>query len=245
MTTSRLERVYSDIAGPMKTKSLERATYFLTLLDSHTGYSLVRFIHHNVEAANEVLEMLTEIENLCNSRVRKMSFVNRKNIKWMRTDGGGECIGSIFQRWLRIRGIVHQGTTAYYSESNRNAAQLNWTPLDMVRPFFLLNMQSNYNNVTMKHLWVEAVSTARFFRNHVMTKICKGRCTWYQIVHGKKQNLHFVKVFRNQAFVYKRKERSDCKLKPRAAEGILLGFCNGTSIRSHFWTIKRWMNHRM
>lgn len=39
-----LERVFSDLVGPMKHRFIDKSCYFVTLLDSYRGYSLVRFM---------------------------------------------------------------------------------------------------------------------------------------------------------------------------------------------------------
>lgn len=45
-----LDRLFSDLVGPMKQQSLGRARYFVALLDASLGFSIVRFIHRKNEA---------------------------------------------------------------------------------------------------------------------------------------------------------------------------------------------------
>ena len=77
--------------------------------------------------------MITEVENLFNTRIGKLTTINRNSVKWIRSDGGGEYIGVEFQNWIKARRIVHEITTAYSPESNGSAERLNRTLLDMAR----------------------------------------------------------------------------------------------------------------
>lgn len=64
VTTRAVERLYPDVLGPLKVRALGWSKYFVTLLDEHTRYSLVRFIHRKSVAADFVMEMTRELEIL-------------------------------------------------------------------------------------------------------------------------------------------------------------------------------------
>lgn len=109
----------------------------MTLLDSCSGYSLVRFVARKSNAADTVIQMVRELDNLLNGSLRWLSSINRNTLKWVRTDGGGEYIGNDFQERISRRGIVHEVTTEYSPESNGAAERLNQTLLDIARTMIL------------------------------------------------------------------------------------------------------------
>ena len=56
-----------------------------------------------------------------------------KKANLLRTDGGGEYMGTEFQEWLRSRGMHHEVTNASTPQENGVAERLNRTILEMMR----------------------------------------------------------------------------------------------------------------
>lgn len=220
-----LERVFSDVVGPMKNQSMAKSRYFVTLLDECSGYSLIRFVDRKSQVADSVVEMVLELESLFTFKTGKMICINRNNVKWLRTDGGGEYIGDEFKSWLQRRGIIHEVTTAYSPESNGAAERLNRTLLDMARSMML------HLEVPRLELWAEAVNTACFLRNRLVTDSCRYGMTPYEVIHGKRPKLGHVRVFGSRTYVHKQKEARDGKFDSRAVTGILVGFGRGNAYR--------------
>lgn len=55
-----LERVVSELVSLMKHSSIGRSRYFETLLESYSGYSIVRFLARKSETGNSVVEMVQD-----------------------------------------------------------------------------------------------------------------------------------------------------------------------------------------
>lgn len=220
-----LERVFSDLVGSMKHSSIGRSRYFVTLLDSYSGYSIARFLARKSETGDAVVEMVHELENLLNGSLQRLTSINRNTLKWMRTDGGGEYIGTEFQEWIKRRGIVHEITTTYSPESNGAAERLNRTLLDMARTM-MIGMETQ-----RKDLWAEAVHIASFLRNRLLSKSSRERKKPYEIIHGKRLRLDHLRTFGSRAYVHKRKEVRHWKFDSRALPGTLVGFCQGNAYR--------------
>lgn len=96
MAARPLERVVTDLVGAMKHRSIRRFKHFVTLLNESSGYSIVRFFRRKSEAAEVVVGMIQELETLFNSKVHDMTLIYRRVVKWVRSDGGGEYIGTEF-----------------------------------------------------------------------------------------------------------------------------------------------------
>lgn len=79
--TAPVERVYTDVLRPVKSSSLRRSTYFVTLLYGFSGYLLVRFMHRKSEKSGAVIAMISELENLFNARLKELSCIIRNNVK--------------------------------------------------------------------------------------------------------------------------------------------------------------------
>lgn len=89
-TKKHLQSVYSDLVGPTRHPSLSGSRYFITLFDDFSGFSMVRFLKHNGDAATEVKTMMEEMEHLFHSSISQLTILNRKTINALSTDGGGE-----------------------------------------------------------------------------------------------------------------------------------------------------------
>lgn len=132
-----LERVFSDVVGPMKYMSVSKSRYFATILNFCSGYSMVRFVGRKSEVAIAVMRMVNELECIMSSKLLHLTGVQRNNVKWLRTDGGGEYVENEFQNCIGQRGMVQEETATYSPESNGAAERLNRTLLDMARTMLL------------------------------------------------------------------------------------------------------------
>lgn len=55
--------------------------------------------------------------------------------------------------------------------------------------------------------WSEAVYTACFIRSRLVTKRCKMGRTPFDMIHGRKSNVKFLRVFGSKGFVNKSEKR--------------------------------------
>lgn len=225
VTTRAVERIHTDVVGPIKMMSLGKANYFVTALDDHSGYALVRFVNLKSEVADALIDMVRELENLFNFKTQEIRSVNRNIVKWVKSDGGGEYVGHKLQYWLKQRGIVHEVTTPYSPESNGSAERLNRSLMDMARTL-IWGMET-----PRKELWAEAVNTACYIRNRLITASCKEVYTPYEVLHGRKPDVSHLKIFGSKAYVYKPSVRRNGKFDSRSEEGILVGYCRGNAYR--------------
>lgn len=221
-----IERVYTDVVGPMRTPSLGGAKYFVTLIDEYSGYSMVRFMKHKTETGGFVREMILEAESLFNETIGTLYLIRRKKVKWLRSDGGGEYISDTFSEWLKERGIIHEITTAYSPESNGRAERLNRTLIDMARSMLLQT-----DPEVSKPFWAEGINSANYIRNRLVTKSTPEDRTPYEIIMGRKPDVSNIRIFGCTAYVHIPKARQHGKFAPRAMEGIMVGFCRGNAYR--------------
>lgn len=200
--TNPLDRVYTDVVGSIRNPSLSGSQYFVTLHDDCSGFSLIRFLRRKSKASEAVQEMVKEIQNLFNTNVSHFMIMNRKNVKWLRSDGGGEYISKVARAWMKENGIVHELTTLYSPESNGKAERLNRTLLDMARCMIL-----NINQRNSVRYWAEAIDTASYLRNRMYTKRCVPGKTSFENLRKRKPSLVYAKGFECAAFVHRSKQK--------------------------------------
>lgn len=171
------EHVYTDVVRPMKHMPLGSAKYFAALLESFSGFLLVRFLDRKGKAGDAVISIISEIEKILNSKTNILRSTGRIAVNWLRSDGGREYIGDQFTERLDRCGSMHETTIAYSSESNRCASRLNRTLLHMDRTM-IINMRN-----PRPELWAKAINIRLgpeyrfFFLNRLITRRYKEKST--------------------------------------------------------------------
>lgn len=97
----------------------------------------------------------------------------------MRSDRGGECFSKAFENYLKMKGIIHEGTRAHQPQQNGVAERVNQNLCERAR--YMLFFQG-----IPKSFWAEAIQTANFIRNFVHTKIL-GDCSPHEKWFGRTQ----------------------------------------------------------
>ncbi|GAU30142.1 hypothetical protein TSUD_360350 [Trifolium subterraneum] len=92
-----LNVVHSDICGPIDVLSTGGNKYFITYVDE---YSRMIWLYH-IKAKSEAFEVFKRFKTL----VEKQSD---KQIKVLRTDGGGEYTSKEFENYCKDQGIIHE-----------------------------------------------------------------------------------------------------------------------------------------
>lgn len=75
-----LERVCSDLVGPVMHCCIRGSRYFVILRDLYSGYYMVKFVTHRNEAGASVIMMARELENLLNGNLRRLTSINRNTL---------------------------------------------------------------------------------------------------------------------------------------------------------------------
>jgi len=116
-----LEVVKSYVCGPFEDHTIEGNIYFVSFVDEHNRKILVHLIKHKDEVFDVFRKFKTLVENQ-----------SEKNIKILRTDGGGEYISRMFEEFCVNHGIDHEVTTPYTHQHNGIAERRNKNILDMM-----------------------------------------------------------------------------------------------------------------
>jgi transposase InsO family protein len=142
-----LEVVHSDLCGPMETKSIGQAKYFLLFVDDASRMSFVYFLKEKNQALQRFKEFRGMVENQTESK-----------IKTLRTDNGGEFCSQQMESYLKAAGITHQKTNPYTPEQNGLCERFNRTIVERAK---CLLFEAELD----KSFWAEAVNTAVYLKN--------------------------------------------------------------------------------
>jgi transposase InsO family protein len=115
-----LERLHSDICGPLPSPTFCGKRYFATIIDDATRYASVYLLTRKSEVTRAFAHFLA-------------SAPHDHQCLRLRTDQGGEYMGRAFQNLLAEHGIEHEPTAACTPEHNGVSERYNRTALTMVR----------------------------------------------------------------------------------------------------------------
>jgi transposase InsO family protein len=200
-----LDLVHTDLCGPIGVKSMGGAEYILTFIDDYSRKSDIYLLKRK----SEVFDYFKMYKN----RVERETG---QKIKILRSDNGTEFNNNVMSAFLTMEGIKHELTTIYSPQQNGTAERLNRTLLEKTR---CLLKDANLPNL----FWGEAVKTANYIRNHVMTSICKEKVP-IELWSGRRPSIKFFRIFGCTAYATIPKQHRGGKLNKRAVKGIFIGY---------------------
>jgi hypothetical protein len=200
-----LERVHSDICGPMSTPSLNNSKYFTTFIDDFSRYTEVAFLKSKDEYYDKLAQFLETSANLKGQRV-----------KFLRLDNAGENKSDRVRTLLANKGIKLEEIAPYTPQHNGVAERKNRTLVEMAR---CLLQQAGLS----KRFWAEAVNTANFITNRVPTSALSGKIPT-ELWTGVKHSLKDLRVFGCQAYALDPNPHT--KFDPRSKPLIYIGPMN-------------------
>ena len=176
-STEKLQLVHTDVCGPMQTKSFGGSRYFITFTDDYSRCCKVYFLKEKSEALEKFKEFKASVET-----------ESGQSIKALRADRGGEYLSEEFSCYLKKYGIRAELTAAHSPQQNGVSERMNQTLVEAARSM-LTHAGLSYA------YWAEAVASAAYLRNRMVTTALKSDETPYQRWYGKKPNLQHIRVF--------------------------------------------------
>ena len=203
-STQPLDLVHTDVCGPMPTRSLGGALYFVTFIDDATRKVWVYPIKGKGDVYPIFRKWLASVET-------------EKGIKLkaLRSDNGGEYTSHEFRDFCESRGIRREFTAPYTPVQNGVAERMNRTIQDRV-----VSMLHHAN--LPQGFWVEAVRTAIHVIN-LSPSTAKGLKVAQELWTGKTPNYDHLRVFGCEAYVHVPKQLRQ-KLDFKSRKCIFLGY---------------------
>ena len=173
----RLQLVHTDVCGPMQTQSFGGSSYFITFTDDYSRYCKIYFLRKKSEALEKFKEFKVAVEK-----------ETGLNVKALRADRGREYMSEEFKQFLKECSIRSESTAAYSPQQNGVSERLNRTLVEAARSMIShAGLSKTYR--------AEAVATATYLHNRMVSTALKSGKTPYQLWHGKKPNLKHIRVF--------------------------------------------------
>lgn len=201
-----LEKIHSDLAGPITPMSLDGNKYLITFTDDYSRFSWV----FPCERKSQCLEIF---------KVFKKAVENEldQKIAFLHCDNGGEYSSKEWNHYVRQEGIQMQYTVPHTPEQNGVAERLNRTLFNMARCFV------NDSSDLIKPLWAELMRTACYIKNRIPTSANQGFKSSYEMLFNRPPSISHLKVLGSKCFSNKTGKQTG-KLDERAIECVLVGY---------------------
>lgn len=198
-----LQLIHTDVCGPMQTMTPSGKRYMVTFIDDYSRYTHIYLLTHKYEVSDALKAYLTLVKNKFDRKV-----------KLIRSDRGGEYLSTHLRKYLVNEGIQTQLTASYSPQQNGVAERKNRTLMEMARCMLIDAGLPN-------KFWGEAVVTANFIQNRVLTR--QKKLTPYELWNGEKPSVKNFRVFGSKCFVHVPPQKRQ-KLDNTGIEMIFLGY---------------------
>ncbi|GJS28381.1 retrovirus-related pol polyprotein from transposon TNT 1-94 [Tanacetum coccineum] len=193
-----------DLCGPMRVQTINGKKYILVIVDDYSRFMWVKFLRSKDETTTVVIKFLKQIQVGLN-----------KTVRLIRTDNGTEFVNKTLYDYYESVGIFHQKIVPRTLQQNGVVKRRNRTLVEAARTMLI------FSKAPML-LWAEAVATACYTQNGSLIHTRHDK-TPYELVHNKKPDLIFFRVF--GALCYPTNDSENLgKLQPRADIGIFIGY---------------------
>nr|GEV44652.1 retrovirus-related Pol polyprotein from transposon TNT 1-94 [Tanacetum cinerariifolium] len=193
-----------DLCGPMRVKTINGKKYILVIVDDNSRFTWVKFLRSKDETLEVVINFIAQIQVGLN-----------KIVRYVRTDNGTKFVNHTMTEYYERIGIFHQNTVPRTPQQNSVVERRNRTLVEAAQTMLIFSKAPMF-------LWAEAVATACYTQNPSLIHT-RHHKTPYELVHNKKPDLTFFRVF--GALCYPTNDSEDLgKLQPTADTVIFVGY---------------------
>ncbi|GJV37896.1 retrovirus-related pol polyprotein from transposon TNT 1-94 [Tanacetum coccineum] len=199
-----LHTLHMDLCGPMRVQSIKGKKYILVIVDDYSRFTWVKFLRSKDETPEFVINFL-----------KQMQVGLNKTVRFIRTDNGTEFVNQAMSDYYEGVGIFHQKSVPRTPQQNGVVERRNRTLVEAARTMMIFSKAPMF-------LWAEAVATACYTQNRSLIHTRHNK-TPYELVHDKKPDLTFFRVF--GALCYPTNDSEDLgKFQAKADIGIFVGY---------------------
>ena len=202
-STIPLERIHSDVCGPLQTPSVGGSRFVVSFIDDFSRFAVLYFI----KAKSEVLSCFRQFT---------AEYSHTGKVRIIRSDNGGEYTSHAFATYCTEQSIKHEFTVPDTPQQNGVAERYFRTAMEMTRSLLL-------DSGLPHKFWVRAMDTACFVRNRCVSSSLEGNKTPYELLYGRPPTYSKMRIFGCSAFSMSR-DPSRRKLDPKADKGIFVGY---------------------
>ncbi|GJW18593.1 retrovirus-related pol polyprotein from transposon TNT 1-94 [Tanacetum coccineum] len=199
-----LHTFHMDLCGPMRVQSIKGKKYILVIVDDYSRFTWVKFLRSKDETLEFVINFL-----------KQMQVGLNKTVRFVRTDNGTEFVNQVMSEYYEGVGIFYQKSVLRTPQKNGVVERRNRTLVEAARTMMIFSKAPMF-------LWAKVVATACYTQNRSLIHTRHNK-TPYELVHDKKPDLTFFRVF--GAMCYPTNDSEDLgKFQAKVDIGIFVGY---------------------
>jgi hypothetical protein len=204
-TDKYLDKVYSDICGPITPETWSKSRYFASFIDDHTRWVDIALLRTKDQIFKEFNDWLIRVQNQSNTTLKRFH-----------SDNAPEYKSEQFKDLYLKQGIIGTYSAPYTPEQNGASEIFNRTLISKVRSMLIKSQLP-------KAYWGEAATAAVYIYNRTPHSSLEGYITPYEAKTDQKPDISHIRTWGSIAY---KKEPSISlkKLDPRANPYILVGY---------------------
>jgi hypothetical protein len=161
------------------------------------------------------LQDKSEAKGVVKKFIRRVQNEFELKVKNIRSDNGLEFRNTQVEEFLDEEGIKHELSAPYTPQQNGIIERKNRTLIEAARTIL-----DEYKTPNL--FWAEAINTACHAANHLYLHKYLNK-TLYEIITGKKPNVHYFRVFGCKCFILNKKPKAS-KFASKIDEGFHIGY---------------------
>ncbi|GJZ45711.1 putative ribonuclease H-like domain-containing protein [Tanacetum coccineum] len=202
-----LHTLHMDLCGPMRVQSIKGRKYILVIVDDYSRFTWVKFLRSKDETPEFVINFLKQIQVGLN-----------KIVRFIRTDNGTEFVNQVMSEYYEGVGIFHQKSVLRTPQQNGIFERCNSLPCGIEALTMMIFSKRN-----ICFYGAAVLATALLHHEPIHLIHTRHNKTPYELVHDKKPDLIFFRVF--GALCYPTNDSEDLgKFQAKADIGIFVGY---------------------
>ena len=201
-STHPIERIHSDLAGPMEVNSINGNRYICVFTCDCTSFVWVYLLKSKDKTLDAFKRFVPMVEKLTGYK-----------IKFFHSDRGGEFMSDEFTKFLEEQGITRETSAPRTPQQNGVAERMNQTLIGGARALI-------HHSGMSKGFWAEAVSVAA----HVINRAPRKGLGWrtpYELLFGRIPDVSYLRVFGCRAWVFNDNAK---KWDPKSNPMVFVGY---------------------
>lgn len=204
IATTVLQRVHSDLAGPISIN--DKKFYVILITDEWSRFVFGEILEWKHQATQVIIDYINNSER-----------ITGKKLIEFHSDNGTEFKNSVLGGYFKENGITHTTTIVDTPEHNGIAERMNRTIFEMAKSLL-------HGAGLPSKFWSHAVNTAIYIRNRCPTAAIITGETPYERWYKSKPNVENLRVFGCDCYEYVRKQKRTFKLQSKAEPSIFVGY---------------------
>ena len=179
-----MERIHSDVCGPIDPTAWDGSRYFVSFIDDFSHFGILYNIKNKSDVFSKFVEYEAQVSAQFGCAISKLTV-----------DQGREYCSNNQIGWYKKKGIQLETTVSYSPQQNGVAERFNRTVVEKVRTMMI-------ESETPKRLWCEAVLTSVYLINRSPTRALKEGITPAKLWYGTKPDVSKLRTFGCKAYAW-------------------------------------------